>query len=133
MDPERVASFLILAHHFPRSVSYSVRYAHEATGLPIMVTEHGVGTDDDAIRAALIPTALIELQKAITASVPVLGYLHWSLIDNFEWMSGFAPKFGLCSVDRATFKRMPKASASIYAAIARRNALPPVVSCWRDR
>jgi beta-glucosidase len=55
--------------------------------------------------------------------VPVLGYLHWSLIDNFEWLSGYAPKFGLCSVDRTSFKRTPKPSSRILAAIARRNAV----------
>jgi beta-glucosidase len=55
--------------------------------------------------------------------VPVLGYLHWSLIDNFEWISGYGPKFGLHSVDPVTFKRTPKPSSKVLAAIARRNAV----------
>lgn len=88
-----------------------------------MVTEHGVGTDDDTIRAALIPAALKELKTAIDDGVPVLGYVHWSLIDNFEWMFGYGPKFGLCSLDRTTFKRTPKPSASVLGAIAKRNGL----------
>lgn len=108
---------------FPASLAGAVRYAHQATGCKIMVTEHGIGTDDDTLRAELIPAALKELQLAMAEGVPVIGYMHWSLIDNFEWLSGYAPKFGLCSVDRTTFKRSPKPSARILGAIARRNAV----------
>ncbi len=51
--------------------------------------------------------------------VPVEGYIHWSLLDNFEWMLGYGPKYGLVAVDRTTFKRTPKASASLLGRIAR--------------
>ena len=100
-----------------------MRYAHEATGLLIVVTEHGVGTDDDSIRAELIPAALAELQLAMKEGVPVKGYVHWSLVDNFEWVFGYKPHFGLCSVDRTTFRRTPKPSAAVLGGIARRNAI----------
>ena len=105
------------------SLGNAVRYAHEATGLPILVSEHGVGTDDDTIRAGLIPAALAGLKAAMDAGVPVKGYVHWSLLDNFEWVFGFRPRFGLCSVDRSTFARTPKPSARVFGAIARRNSL----------
>jgi beta-glucosidase len=105
------------------SLAGAVRYAHQATGLPIFVTEHGVGTDDDTIRANLIPAALAELKKVMDEGVPVRGYMHWSLMDNYEWIFGYKPKFGLVSVDRTTFKRTPKPSASVLGAIARRNAV----------
>jgi beta-glucosidase len=105
------------------SLGGAVRYAHEATGVPILVSEHGVGTDDDAIRAKFIPEALAGLKAAMDDGVPVLGYCHWSLLDNFEWIFGYKPKFGLVSVDRTTFARTPKPSAAVYGAIARRNAL----------
>lgn len=108
---------------YPASLANAVGFAHEASGVPILVTEHGVGTDDDAVRGRLIPAALAELQRLIAKGVPVKGYMHWSLIDNFEWTSGFKTKFGLCSVDRTTFKRTPKPSAAVYGAIARRNAV----------
>jgi beta-glucosidase len=111
------------AEVYAPSLAGAVRYAHAATGLPILVTEHGVGTDDDSIRAALIPAALTELKKTMDEGVPVRGYMHWSLLDNFEWVFGYGPKFGLCSVDRATFARRPKPSASVLAGIARRNAI----------
>ena len=108
--------------HAP-SLAGAVRYAHRVTGLPIMVTEHGVGTDDDSLRAEFIPAALAELKKAMDEGVPVTGYIHWSLLDNFEWIFGYKPRFGLVSVDRTTFRRTPKPSASVLGAIARRNSL----------
>jgi len=108
---------------WPGSLGGAVRYAHAVTGKPVLVSEHGVGTDDDAVRAAFIPPALAGLKQAMDDGVPVLGYCHWSLIDNFEWISGYKQHLGLVSVDRTTFKRTPKPSANIYAAIARRNAL----------
>jgi beta-glucosidase len=100
-----------------------VRYAHSVAGVPIIVTEHGVNTEDDAVRARLIPAALTELQKVMEEGVPVLGYLHWSLLDNFEWIFGYQPKYGLASVERASFKRTFKPSALVYGAIARRNSI----------
>jgi beta-glucosidase len=106
------------------SLAGVARYAHAATGKPILVTEHGVGTDDDRIRAALIPAALGELKTTMDEGVPVLGYLHWSLVDNFEWVFGYRLHFGLCELDRRTFHRTPKPSAGVLAAIAKANALP---------
>ena len=111
------------AEVYAPSLAGSVRYAREATGVPIFVTEHGVGTEDDSLRARFIPAALAELQKTIASGVPVIGYSHWSLLDNFEWIFGYRPKFGLHSVDPATFARIPKPSAAIYGAIARANAI----------
>ena len=105
------------------SLAGAVRYAHEATGVPILVSEHGVGTEDDTIRAKFIPEALAGLKAAMDDGVPVQGYCHWSLLDNFEWIFGYKPKFGLHSVDPVTFARTPKPSAGVYGAIARRNAL----------
>ena len=105
------------------SLAGAVRYVHEATGRPILVSEHGVGTNDDTLRARFIPAALEGLKLAMDEGVPVLGYVHWSLLDNFEWIFGYKPKFGLCSVDRKTFERTPKPSAKVLGAIAMRNAL----------
>jgi beta-glucosidase len=105
------------------SLAGAVRYAHAATGLPIMVTEHGVGTDDDSLRAWLIPAALAALKLAIDDGVPVLGYMHWSLVDNFEWVFGYRIHFGLHSLDRTTFKRTAKPSATVFSAIARANGV----------
>jgi beta-glucosidase len=111
------------AEIYPASLADVVRYAHEVSRVPVMVTEHGVNAADDRKRARLIPAALAELKRAIDDGVPVLGYMHWSLIDNYEWVFGYGPKFGLCTLDRNTFKRTPKPSATVLGAIAQRNAL----------
>lgn len=105
------------------SLAGAVLYIHEATKLPVMVTEHGVGIDDDSVRARFIPEALAELKNVMDDGVPVLGYVHWTLLDNFEWTSGYGPKFGLVAVDRQTFERRSKPSATVLGDIARRNAL----------
>lgn len=105
------------------SLAGAVRYVHEATGRPVMITEHGVGTNDDTVRAKFIPEALAGLHDVMAKGVPVLGYVHWTLADNFEWIFGYSRKFGLCSVDRSTFKRTPKPSAAVLRGIASRNAV----------
>jgi beta-glucosidase len=108
---------------YPESLANAVRYVHEQTQRPILITEHGLCTDDDTQRAAFIPAALTHLAAAIAEGVPVQGYVHWTLLDNFEWIFGYKPHYGLCAVDRQTFKRTPKPSASVLAGIARRNAV----------
>lgn len=111
------------AEVWPGSLAGTVRYAHAVTGRPVLVSEHGVGTDDDVVRAAFIPAALKDLKQAIDEGVPVVGYCHWSLIDNFEWIFGYKPRYGLATVDPVTFVRTPKPSAAVYGSIARANAL----------
>jgi beta-glucosidase len=107
----------------PRSLAGAVRYAHEATGVPVFVTEHGLAHLDDTCRAAFLSPALEGLLDAIEDGVPVVGYLHWTLLDNFEWIFGYDVRFGLHEVDRETFVRRPKPSAALYSAIARANAV----------
>jgi beta-glucosidase len=109
--------------YYPEALGNCVRYVHEQTGKPILVTENGITTHDDKLRARYIPEALSSLKHAIDDGVPVKGYIHWSLIDNFEWMLGFSQKFGLATVDPTTFKRTPKPSAFVLARIAKANAL----------
>lgn len=107
----------------PIALKNTVEYAHQRTGLPIFVTENGIETENDERRGWYIPQALAGLHDAIAGGVPVIGYCHWSLIDNFEWQRGYGPKFGLASVDRQTFRRTLKPSASVYRRIAGANSL----------
>jgi beta-glucosidase len=109
--------------YYPPALGNCVRYVHEQVGKPIFVTENGISAPDDEMRCRYIPAALAGLKDAIDGGVPVMGYLHWSLMDNFEWMLGYSQKFGLASVDRQTFARTLKPSARILERIARRNAL----------
>ncbi|HWU02315.1 MAG TPA: family 1 glycosylhydrolase [Novosphingobium sp.] len=109
---------------YPPSLGNAVRYAHQATGCPIVVSEHGVATADDTVRVGMIKDGLAGLHAAMVDGVPVRGYVHWSLIDNFEWISGYKSKLGLHSFDPVTFARSAKPSAGVLGAIARVNALP---------
>ncbi|WRZ88115.1 family 1 glycosylhydrolase [Streptomyces sp. NBC_01007] len=98
----------------PASLGNCAEYAHAVSGVPVLVTEHGMQTDDDTKRAGFIEPSLAGLQQAMDAGVPVLGYFHWTLVDNFEWIFGFGPKLGLHSFDPVTFERTPKPSAGVY-------------------
>lgn len=106
----------------PASLGGAVRYTFEETGVPILVTEHGMATADDRQRAAFLAPALDGLLAAMADGVPVLGYLHWTLLDNFEWVFGYESALGLHEVDRETFARTPKPSAAAYAALVRRHS-----------
>jgi beta-glucosidase len=112
------------AEYYPASLANSVRYVHETTRKPIIVTENGIATADDALRQRYIPEALSGLRQAIDEGVPVLGYMHWSLLDSYEWVFGYAPRYGLVAVDPKTFARTPKPSAGLYGALARRRGQP---------
>ncbi len=98
----------------PSSLANCVAYVYERTQKPILVTEHGMGTDCDSDRESLLRQSLVHLMDVVETGVPILGYIHWTLMDNFEWIHGYDLRFGLCSVDRTTFERKPKTSAYAY-------------------
>ncbi|MCX7520765.1 family 1 glycosylhydrolase [Microbacterium sp. STN6] len=101
------------------SLKGAARYAHEVSGVPVCVTEHGISTADDAVRAAFIEPSLAGLLEAIDDGVPVLGYCHWTLMDNFEWVAGYSSQLGLHEVNRETFERTAKPSAGVYSTLVR--------------
>jgi beta-glucosidase len=107
--------------YWPTSLGACVREAAKATGCPIFVTENGIGTEDDAERIRYTEEALKSLLACIRDGIDVRGYIHWSLMDNFEWLEGYRPKFGIVSVDRQTFRRTLKPSAQYLAKLARTN------------
>ncbi len=95
----------------PAALGNAVRHtADRIPGVPILITENGIATADDAERAEYTDAALTGLHEAIEDGIDVRGYLHWSLLDNYEWGT-YAPMFGLVAVDRTTFARTVKPSA----------------------
>ena len=88
-------------------------------GLPVLVTENGLADGADALRPAFLKSHFEALAEAEAAGVPIAGYLHWSLLDNFEWLDGYGPKFGLYAVDPETFERRPRPSAGIFREIGK--------------
>jgi beta-glucosidase len=85
--------------------------------LPVMVTENGICTADDGQRWRYIRAHLEEIKKALDCGVRIIGYLYWSLTDNFEWDKGFAPRFGLVDIDYATGRRTIRESGRRYSRV----------------
>ena len=105
----------------PDALGICLRQAWERTQIPLLVTENGIATADDEQRIAYVRGALEGVTQAVADGVPVLGYLYWSLLDNYEWGS-FDPTFGLIAVDRAgDFERHPKPSLAWLGEVARRH------------
>lgn len=90
---------------------------------PIIITENGIADGHDRWRAQYIRDYLAQVHRAIRDGVDVRGYLHWSLLDNFEWREGFSQRFGLIAVDYSTLARTVRPSARAYAEICAANAL----------
>ncbi len=109
---------------WPECVEYTIRRAASMVDVPIIVTENGIGTDDDEQRIRYLTGALAGLSNAIADGIDVRGYFQWSLLDNFEWTLGYRPKFGIVAVDRTTFERTPKPSAAWYAEATRNFTAP---------
>lgn len=87
---------------------------------PIFITENGTCEDDDAFRQKFIQEHLQQVQRALNQGLPVIGYLYWSLLDNFEWHQGFGHRFGLIDVDYETFKRTIRPSGRYLAEVIQR-------------
>ena len=90
----------------------------------VLVTENGIGIGEDEDRITFINTALKGVQSCIDDGIDVRGYLHWSLLDNFEWQKGYEDTFGLIAVDRKTQIRYPKQSFFHLGSIAKNRELP---------
>ena len=85
--------------------------------IPVMITENGVATTDGYLRSWFIIEHLKKVHDAIDAGYNVLGYLYWSLLDNFEWSQGYSMRFGLYTVDYSVFQRVPTEASETYSEI----------------
>jgi len=99
----------------------------------IFITENGAAYADgpgadgrvrDPRRVAYLRGHLAAVHEALTAGVPVAGYFHWSLLDNFEWAHGYTKRFGLVWVDYPTQRRVLKDSAEWYREVITSRSLP---------
>jgi len=93
-------------------------------GVPVIITEHGLADRADERRAQFIFDHLLVLQRVIAdGTADVRGYLHWTLMDNFEWTSGYSPKFGLREFESASGRERRRTGARPFKSIARRNGI----------
>ena len=80
-------------------------------GVPLMVTENGIATIDEQQRTRFVQDHVEALRLAMRGGIPVLGYLYWTLMDNYEWTAGRTARFGLADVDFSTQERRPRPAA----------------------
>lgn len=114
----------------PEALYWAARFFYEKYQLPIMISENGmtnidfIMTDEkihDIQRIEYMKMYLSELKKAADEGIPIIGYQHWSIMDNFEWADGYGQRFGLIYVDYRTQKRIKKDSAYWYTELIRSN------------
>lgn len=112
----------------PSSLYHGPRYFYERYRLPVVITENGLSSRDwvsldgkvhDPGRIDFMARYLRELRRAMADGIPILGYFHWSILDNFEWAAGYRERFGLVHVDYETQKRTPKDSFYYYQDVIR--------------
>ncbi len=124
LRPEPGVETTLMGYEFwPEALEANIRQASAVAKVPIIVTENGIGTDKDDRRIEYVRRALNGVARCVRDGIDVRGYFYWSLLDNFEWNSGYRPTFGLVAVDRATQARSIKPSAEWLGNIARANAV----------
>lgn len=101
----------------PADIQYVLERLHAKYKLPIIITENGLADAQDIYRKWWITETITAMQRAIKNGVQLQGYLHWSLIDNFEWAYGKWPRFGLAEVDYSTGKRTLRPSAKWFGRV----------------
>jgi beta-glucosidase len=115
----------------PEALYWATKHVKDIWDVKEMyITENGSSSTDertednkiyDTDRISFLRNYLTQLQRAVSENVPVKGYFYWSLMDNFEWTSGYSVTFGLYNVDFKTQKRYPKLSAEYYKQVATNN------------
>ncbi len=95
----------------PDHIEYVLERLYDKYQKPLFVTENGLADADDSDRQWWLTGTILAMQRSLDKGVELAGYLHWSLMDNFEWNKGYWPRFGLCKVDYGTLQRTPRPSA----------------------
>jgi len=125
LGPEPGVEVLPMGYEYwPAAAEVAIRRAATVTGLPVYVTENGIGTADDAQRIRYLHESLAGVARTIADGLDVRGFFHWSLLDNFEWAFGYRMQFGIVAVDRATQQRTVKPSGAWLADVIRSGTLP---------
>lgn len=114
----------------PEALYWGARFYHERYGLPIIITENGLSNQDwvsldgkvhDPQRIDFTKRYLLEFKRAGEEGIPIEGYFHWSVFDNFEWAEGYKERFGMVYVDYQTQERILKDSAHWYRTVIESN------------
>jgi beta-glucosidase len=109
---------------YPEGIRLESRWMFEKYRLPIYILENGIADVKDEKRARFIKDHLKQVADAINVDgVPIKGYYHWSLLDNFEWGEGYSKRFGLYAVDFKTKARQKRKSAEVFENVCKTGEL----------
>ena len=108
---------------YPEAIGGTIRHAARVARIPVYVTENGHSSPDDTRRLEYLQRAVRCVAGCLQDGIDVRGYCVWSAMDNFEWVSGYGPKFGIIAVDRQTQQRTVKPSGEWLGSVARANRL----------
>lgn len=104
----------------PGDIEYVLQRWHDRYQKPILITENGIADGTDELRQEWIKATVVALQHALDDGIEVIGYLHWSLMDNFEWAYGKWPRFGLVAIDYKTGNRTLRPSAAWFGRVIKK-------------
>ncbi len=102
---------------YPEGLTLLIARLAERFGKPLLVVENGIADAAEEKHADYLLLHVDAVQQAIDQGYEVLGYFHWTLMDNYEWSEGYGPRFGLHTVDPETHALLPKVSAHRYKEI----------------
>jgi beta-glucosidase len=122
-DPEDIPRNDLFWPMYPEGLYLTLKDIKKYS-LPILITENGIPDSEDKKRAWFIGAYVAQVHRAIEDGIGVIGYMHWSLIDNWEWWDGFGGRFGLAETNFDTFERKLRKSGEFYGQIAKNNSLP---------
>ncbi len=122
LPPEEGVELTQVGYEFwPEALEATLHYASQVADVPLVVTENGIGTVDDARRLEYYRRSLQSVANCLNDGLDVRGFFAWSAFDNFEWVQGYRPKFGIIAVDRETQERTVKPSARWLGQVAQAN------------
>jgi beta-glucosidase len=104
-------SVAFIARDYPQALGTTIREAARIAGIPVIITENGLASEDDTQRVEYLRAAVDSEASCLADGIDVRGYIAWTAFDNYEWVFGYRPKFGLIAVNRTTQERIPKESA----------------------
>ena len=108
---------------YPEGIKKTLKEIWEKYKLPIYIMENGLADSEDKYRGQFVKDHLQHVSGAITDGVDVRGYFYWSLMDNYEWLYGYKPRFGLVEIDYKTLERKPRKSFYAYKDIIAKNSI----------
>jgi beta-glucosidase len=124
VNPPQEAELTPMGYEFyPEALEAAIRRAARVAGIPIWVTENGLASDDDTRRIEYIHRAIQGVANCLKDGIAVKSYLYWSLLDHYDWTSGYQMRFGMLGVNRETQERTIKPSARALGEIARKNRI----------